>query len=120
LSANPKSKIENPKFAMVGFRLANTLSEHGAVSRGVCVADAAGALRSITEQTGILASEVGRKKVHRRRTRLDELLGFTPPLFSALDAQPRFSRGARQRAKAEFYLPAAVSEQIAHGQVSCG
>jgi NDP-sugar pyrophosphorylase family protein len=120
LSANPKSKIENPKFAMVGFRLANTLSEHGAVSRGVSVADAAGELRSITEQTGILASEVGAGKKFRG----DELVsmncwGFTPALFPALDAQLREFLAARGgEAKAEFYLPAAVSDQIARGSAT--
>jgi NDP-sugar pyrophosphorylase family protein len=122
LSANPKSKIENPKFAMVGFRLANTLSEHGAVSRGVSVADAAGELRSITEQTGILASEVGAGKKFSG----DELVsmncwGFTPALFPALDAQLREFLAARGgEAKVEFYLPAAVSDQIALGQASVG
>ncbi len=104
--------------AMVGFRLANTLSEHGAVSRGVCIADAAGALRSITEQTGILASEIGPGKKFSG----DELVslncwGFTPALFGALDGQLReFLTVRGGEAKAEFYLPAAVSEQIAHGQ----
>src|SRR5476649_2909281 len=42
LAANRKSEIENRKFAMVGFQLANTLSEHGAVSRGVSTAAADG------------------------------------------------------------------------------
>src|SRR4051812_6226469 len=32
-------KTTNAEFAMVGFRLANTLSEHGAVSRGVSASD---------------------------------------------------------------------------------
>ena len=128
---------------MVGFRLANTLSEHGAVSRGVCVADAAGALRSITEQTGILANEVGAGKKFSG----DELVsmncwGFTPALFGALDGQLRNFLGSVGAAtpssrtelirdegvaspvsridppKAEFYLPAAVSEQIARGQAT--
>ena len=128
---------------MVGFRLANTLSEHGAVSRGVCVADAAGALRSITEQTGILPGDVGIGKKFSG----DELVsmncwGFAPALFRALDAQLRnflSSVGCAAAAapslrmeekrgegaaspidplKAEFYLPAAVSEQIARGHAT--
>lgn len=134
------------KFSMVGFRLANTLSEHGAVSRGVCVADAAGALRSITEHTGILASEVvpGGKYSGAELVSMN-CWGFTPDLFGALDRQLREFLGAVGAAtplsrtdtkrdggvacpgpaspgpkldplKAEFYLPAAVSEQIARGQ----
>jgi choline kinase len=106
------------EFAMVGFRLANTLSEHGAVSRGVCAADSSGTLKSITEVTGILAGEVGEgKKFTGQEVVSMNCWGFTPALFPALDAQLReflTARGAEP--KAEFYLPAAVSEQIARGK----
>ena len=44
---------------MVGFTLANTLSEHGAVARGLCATGPGGLLESITEQTGILPADVG-------------------------------------------------------------
>ena len=108
------------EFAMVGFRLANTLSEHGAVSRGVCVADAAGALRSITEQTGILPGDVGSgKKFSGGELVSMNCWGFTPGLFGALDAQLcEFLMARGGDAKAEFYLPAAVSEQIARGHAT--
>jgi choline kinase len=39
--------------AMAGFSLKNTLSENGAVTRGVCVADKAGFLKEVVETTGI-------------------------------------------------------------------
>ena len=39
--------------AMAGFSLKNTLSENGAVTRGVCVADEDGYLKEIVETTGI-------------------------------------------------------------------
>ena len=39
--------------AMSGFSLKNTLSENGAVTRGVCVADEAGFLKEVVETTGI-------------------------------------------------------------------
>jgi len=120
--ANFLGETHGAQAAMVGFRLANTLSEHGAVSRGVCEADAAGALRSIAERTGILAGEVGAGP--GKKFSGDELVsmncwGFTPALFGALDAQLReFLAASGGDAKAEFYLPAAVSEQIARGQAS--
>src|SRR4051812_47064212 len=47
------------QFAMVGFKLANTLSEHGAVSRGVCAIGTDDLLRAITERTGIATADVG-------------------------------------------------------------
>lgn len=104
-------------FAMVGFRLANTLSEHGAVSRGICAAEADGTLRSIVERTGILATEVGPgRALTGDETVSMNCWGFSTALFAGLDTQFReflTTRGGEP--KAEFYLPAAVSEQITRG-----
>ena len=44
---------EKMNLAMAGFSLKNTLSENGAVTRGVCVADANGYLEKVIETTGI-------------------------------------------------------------------
>ena len=41
------------EFAMVGYRLGNTVTEHGQVSRGVCEEDADGFLVRVTERTNI-------------------------------------------------------------------
>jgi hypothetical protein len=108
------------QFAMVGFRLVNTLSEHGAVSRGLCTADAQGRLQTIVEQTGILPADVGRG----RKFTGDEIVsmncwGFTPALFAGLDAQLRTFLAERGReTKSEFYLPAAVATMISFGTAS--
>jgi NDP-sugar pyrophosphorylase family protein len=109
-----------PAYAMVGFRLANTLSEHGAVSRGVCVAGADGALVSITEHTGITPVEVGAgRKFSGSELVSMNCWGFTPALFAGLDGQFREFLTARgSELKAEFYLPAAVSTQIARGEAA--
>jgi len=108
------------EFAMVGFRLANTLSEHGAVSRGVCVADPAGRLQSITEETGITVEQVGTgRKFSGAETVSMNCWGFTPELFTGLDRQFRgFLAAHGTDAKAEFYLPAAVSAMITRGGAS--
>jgi hypothetical protein len=108
------------EFAMVGFKLNRTLSEHGTVSRGVCAADPAGRLTSITEQTGIALAEVGAGKKYSG----DELVsmncwGFTPALFVGLEVQLwEFLAANAGNPKAEFYLPAAVSAMIARGEAS--
>ena len=103
------------QFAMVGFTLANTLSEHGAVARGLCATGADGLLASITEQTGILATEVGPgQKFTGKETVSMNCWGFTPALFAGLERQlAAFLATRGGDAKAEFYLPAAVSEMIA-------
>jgi NDP-sugar pyrophosphorylase family protein len=109
-----------PEFALVGFRLAHTLSEHGAVSRGVCSVGDDGRLTSIVEHTNIHATEVGPgKKLPPEQIVSMNCWGFTPALFPLLDAQlQEFLRTRGRDLKAEFYLPAAVSGMIANGQAT--
>lgn len=52
LSANPDTP-EHYEYAMVGYLLGNTVTEHGHVARGVCVEDEEGYLVSVTERTRI-------------------------------------------------------------------
>jgi len=122
LSETRHTSQVTPHFAMIGFKLANTLSEHGAVSRGVCAAGADGTLRSIVEETGITPADVGAGA--GRKFSGGELVsmncwGFTPALFAELEALFAGFLSARGGdAKAEFYLPAAVSAMIAGGQAT--
>ncbi len=108
------------QFAMIGFRLAQTLSEHGAVSRGVCAVGSDGLLVNIVEQTSIHAEDVG----PGRRLAGTEVVSmncwaFTPALYSILDTQWRaFLEGLAAgppavATTAEFYLPTAVARAIA-------
>jgi hypothetical protein len=110
-----------PQFAMVGFKLSQTLSEHGAVSRGVCATDVDGALRSITEQTGIVRADVGAgpsNKYSGAELVSMNCWGFTAALFPVLDAEWRaFLRARGGEPTAEFYLPTAVSTLLARGAV---
>jgi len=108
------------EFAIVGFKLANTLSEHGAVSRGICTAGIGGRLQSITERTGILASEVGPGRALSGAEIVSmNCWGFTREAFAGLDREFTTFLAAHARdAKAEFYLPAAVSALIQRGQAT--
>jgi NDP-sugar pyrophosphorylase family protein len=108
------------EFAIVGFRLENTLSEHGAVSRGVCATDAAGRLASITETHGITPAEVGPGKKFPGETIVSmNCWGFSPALFAGLDTQFREFLAAHGTApKSEFYLPGSVSTMIARGETT--
>ena len=51
------------QYAMVGFRIGNTLSENGSVARGVCAKDEKGNLSAIVERTEIMKVEIGRAHV---------------------------------------------------------
>jgi len=90
------------------------------VSRGICGTASNGTLQSIVERTGILSSEVG----SGRALSGEEIVsmncwGFTPALFTGLDQQLREFLAARGTdPKAEFYLPAAVSEMIVRGEAN--
>ena len=107
---------ETSEFAMVGFRLDKTLSEHGGVSRGVASVggDDDDELRSIVEQTAIAAADVGEGRTYSG----DEIVsvncwGFTPAVFAGLDSQFRdFLTEEAAGPKSEFYLPAAISAMI--------
>ncbi len=142
---NPKSKIQNGPalFAMAGYRLADTLSEHGAVARGLCTVWADGRLARVDERTGIRREAVGLGgEFTGDETVSMNCWAFTPEIFPALGRQfadflainvggvpsPRDSgqRGGGtppssenqtlpNPLKAEFYLPEAVSQQIATG-----
>ncbi|HLP08067.1 MAG TPA: NTP transferase domain-containing protein [Opitutaceae bacterium] len=104
-------------FAMVGYRLANTLSENGAVARGVCTTGVDGRLQTVVENTGILRSDVGAGRKYTGEEIVSmNCWAFTPAFFPALDRQWRAFIAARgSELKSEFYLPEAVSQQVAAG-----
>lgn len=118
--------------ALVAYRLANTLSENGEVSRGVCLVDSRGTLESVEEHTGIARESDaiirGRDAGGVIRELDPETLvsmnfwGFGPEVFGGLEERlVEFLRsGGKADKKAEFYLPAAVSELVGrgHGKVS--
>jgi NDP-sugar pyrophosphorylase family protein len=108
---------ESHDYAMVGFALANTLSEHGAVSRGVCDVAADGRLRGIEEHTGILATEVGAGRRYSGEATVSmNCWGFTAAFLPQLDERWRaFLAVNGGSEKTEFYLPFAVNELLGAG-----
>jgi UTP-glucose-1-phosphate uridylyltransferase len=107
------------RYAIGGFRLENTLSESGTVSRGVC-AEKGGLLSSIVEETAIGRADVGpgRRFTGREIVSMN-FWGFTPSLFEGLEEGLRsFLARKGSDPKAEFYLPVAVSDLIHSGRAS--
>jgi hypothetical protein len=115
------------EFAMAGYRLANTLSEHGTVARGVCTATAEGYLIGIRELLKI--RKFGDAVEHTENGSdwmpLDpaswtsmNFWGFTPGLFGELEALfPEFLRtGAAAIQKAEFLIPEVVGALLREGR----
>ena len=113
-------------YCMVGFVLENTLTEHGHVSRGVCVVDEDGTLVEIHERTQVQRSgqTVSYKKdetwieIPRASTVSLNTWGFTPSLFPELETHfARFLQGSGPNLdRAEFYLPVVVGDLIREGK----
>lgn len=112
-------------FAMVGYRLKNTLSESGSVSRGICVAGEDGFLRSIEEHTRIERTPGG---IVSRREGGDvplsgdeltsmNLFGFTPGIFPFLEREfiSFFAERGGDPA-AECYIPSVVGALVSSGE----
>jgi UTP-glucose-1-phosphate uridylyltransferase len=116
-------------YAMVGYPLANTLSDFGTVSRGVCETDAQGYLKRITERTKLqkrpngaaFTDEAGVEHFIRGDTPVSmNYWGFGPDVFEYL--QKEFSEFLSEKGgdlKAEYYLPFAVGGLITSGQKKC-
>jgi UTP-glucose-1-phosphate uridylyltransferase len=114
--------------AMVGYTLRNTLSEYGAVARGVTKCDDHMFLKTIIECTEIRRTADGICGVDgdgkaRSLTGSEivsmNLWGFRPSVFDELQAQfERFLRAHGKVEDSEFYIPSAVDEMIAGGKAS--
>ena len=112
--------IEGTKgqYAMIGYRVANTLSESGSVARGVCETNEQGFLTTITERTKILREEDGviRFIEGDEKTELAEntpvsmnMWAFTPDYFKHSEAFfVNFLREHGNELKSEFYIPTMV------------
>lgn len=115
-------------FAMVGYRLADTLSEHGTVSRGVCATGSNGRLERIEEVTAISAAPDGAGRVkledgHERLLPPDTIVsmncwGFTTGVFPLLDENlAGFLKAEGSNPKAEFHLPAAIEQAVQRAEI---
>jgi hypothetical protein len=115
------------EFAMVGYRLENTLSEHGTVARGVCTATADGYLVGIRELLKIQRFPDGIKHTENDAEWIPldpaswtsmNCWGFTPDLFGELERRfPEFlRRNAGTILKAEFLIPEVVGELLGEGR----
>jgi choline kinase len=124
-------------YCMVGYRIENTLTENGYVSRGICQTSPEGMLTEITERTRIqwqgekivyeqntCAGTSGSAASHdeaqsveiSRGTRVSmNFWGFTPSILREMEARfPAFMDQALKEnpMKAEYFLPGVVDQLI--------
>lgn len=111
-------------YAMVGYVLKNTLSENGAVSRGVCSMDENNLLRTVTECTGIeetadgifYTGENGKTPLDGQSLVSMNIWGFHPHIFELLqNGFNDFVAANAANPKAEFYISSFANDLINNG-----
>jgi hypothetical protein len=114
---------------MVGFRVGNTLSESGTVSRGICENDENNLLTSVVERTKIQRFDGVVKYLDDN----DEWVaipdttpvsmnfwGFTPDYFRHSEEQfVDFLKENVDKPKAEYFIPLVVNNLTTTGKASC-
>ncbi len=125
------------QYAMVGFRVGNTLSENGTVARGICSTNAEGHLTTVVERTEIVRcaadgsnagaagepirykDEQGQWVVVDDNTPVSmNMWGFTPDYFDySEEAFKVFLSDPKnlENLKAEFFIPLMVNQLINNG-----
>lgn len=115
------------RYCMVGYRVENTLTENGTVSRGICEADENGYLADIVERTAIsrdangVISDPEAGEITEGTLVSMNMWGFTPSFLDELETGLRTFMAdelPKNPAKAEYYLPFAVDHLIQNGQAT--
>ena len=119
------NSISDAENCMVGYRLANTISENGSVSRGVCSINENEQLTTIVERTHIekLVEDIAYLEnekwypLEESTTVSMNFWGFTPKLFEHLENQFKdFLKEQGDQLKSEFYIPSVVAEIIGNDE----
>ena len=109
-------------FCMVGYRLFNTLTEHGTVSRGICTEDGNGFLTGITERTRIRHRQDGSTAEYAEGETWIPLsydsiasmnfFGFDPTIFDFAEQGFRdfLCNPSTTLLKGEYFLPTVASD----------
>ena len=117
-------------YAMVGFRVGNTLSENGTVARGICSKDDNENLTTVVERTEIMRvnGAVSYKDEQGEWVAVDDntpvsmnMWGFTPDYFEYSEAYfKEFLSDPKniENLKAEFFIPLMVNKLIVEGTAS--
>ena len=115
------------EYCMIGFKIENTLSENGGVSRGLCHVNEQGYLTDVKECHGIrmkngvlIQVEDGKEIPFPTGTSVSmNMWGFTPEYFDySQKSLIRFLDEHGSELKSEFYIPTVVNDLITDGTVT--
>lgn len=123
-----EAKGQKGRYCMIGFRIENTLSENGGVSRGLCEVSAEGDLTGVTECHGIERKDGRLIQVLANGTVADfpeganvsmNMWGFTPDYFDYSEREfIKFLEKNHNELKSEFYIPTVVNALVESGEAS--
>ncbi|KQN38366.1 sugar phosphate nucleotidyltransferase [Pedobacter sp. MC2016-05] len=108
------TEATDSNFSIIGYEIGKTLSEFGAVSRGVCKVDESGNLTEIVERTKvypkdgkIFYEEDGEEFPLDFSTPVSmNFWGFTPAVFKITEELfVEFAKANKDKPKAEFFIP---------------
>ncbi|MEI6604609.1 MAG: sugar phosphate nucleotidyltransferase [Verrucomicrobiota bacterium] len=117
-------------YAMIGYPLVNTLSEHGDVNRGICSTSPDALLTGVEEYVNILREADGivrgialdgqRKPIAENGPVSMNFWAFGPGVFAQIeDGFSQFMAAHGQAEKSEYYIPTIVDYLIRSGQADC-
>ena len=116
--------VSGGKACMAGFVLKNTLSDNGAVTRGLCVMDDECNLTEVCETKGIVKTETG-ASADGAELDVDSLVsmnmwGLTPEFMTSLKKgfEAFFETKVRENPlKSEFLIPVYIGELLSRGEI---
>lgn len=116
------SSNDDSEFSMVGYKLKNTLSDFGSVSRGICTVDENQNLANIVETVKIFKKGDAAVSVEEDDSETPmtgnesasmNFWGFKPSLFNELESKfVDFLKKEIDKPKSEMYIPSVVFEMI--------
>ena len=117
-----KSSAPDDSYAMAGYVLANTLSKHGEVARGICQVNNEMLLEHVTECTNVKMSNDSFSGIDRNNAAVEfrgneivsmNLWAFQPSVFGHLQNQfDDFLAAKGQDERSEFFIPDVVDRLI--------
>ena len=114
------------EYAMIGYSVENTLSDHGSVSRGVCETDADGYLTTVIERTKIIGEQDGiyfyesdgKYKLDPKSPVSMNFWGLKPNVFSYLkEGFADFLTNHGDEPRSEYYIPLLINDNIVNGNI---
>ena len=120
------------EYAIVGYRLAETLSAHGTVARAILEQDADKRLVRLRERTQLARQPDGRivdgdptlaglgaEEVSAQAEVSMNIMGLTPAVFEQLgSALSAFIQESGREPKSELYLPDVIGQLVSRGEAS--